>query len=134
VAFKFHKPFRQAERSYRDEPFKIGLRIAKLLTYSWNLQQNPPKVHIFDRRIHHGEIGLLLGLSSLFKKYSIPAAVLTGIGLGLVKDDYDDIAEWFRFKKNVEKKAANCDYDGSSNATEKRQNRESKRQIRPPHL
>lgn len=95
-----------AFKSYRDEPFQIGLRIAKLLTYSWNLQQNPPKVHIFDRRIHHGEIGLLLELSSLFKKYPIPAGILTGIGWGLVKDDYGDIEEWFRFKKNIEKKGS----------------------------
>jgi hypothetical protein len=66
---------------------------------SWNSQQNPSKVHIFNRRIHHGEIGTLLGLSNLCTKYPIPAGILAGIGSGLVKDDHDDMKEWFTFKK-----------------------------------
>jgi hypothetical protein len=69
------------------------------LTSSWNSQENPSKVHIFNRRIHHGEIGTLLGLSNLYTKYPIPTGILAGIGSGLVKDDHDDMKEWFTFKK-----------------------------------
>jgi chemotaxis protein histidine kinase CheA len=83
----------------KEEPFQIGVTLAKLLTLSWNSQQNPSKVHIFNRRIHHGEIGTLLGLSNLCTKYPIPAGILAGIGSGLVKDDHDDMKEWFTFKK-----------------------------------
>ena len=82
-----------------EEPVHIGVTIAKLLTSSWNSQENPSKVHIFNRRIHHGEIGTLLGLSNLYTKYPIPTGILAGIGSGLVKDDYHDIKEWFTFKK-----------------------------------
>jgi hypothetical protein len=83
----------------RNEPFQIGLTIAKLLTSSWSSQQKPPKIHLFNRRVHHGEIGALLGLSILCAKYPIPAEILAGIGSGLVKDDRDDMKEWFTFKK-----------------------------------
>ena len=50
------------------EAFQSGLSIAKLLTMYWNSQQNPGKAYIFNRRVHHGEIGSLLSLSNLFKK------------------------------------------------------------------
>jgi hypothetical protein len=53
----------------KNEPFQVGLTIAKLLTSSWNSQQKPPKIHFFNRRIHHGEVGALLGLSILCTKY-----------------------------------------------------------------
>ena len=45
-------------------------------------------------------IGSLLGLSNLFKK-SQPTrtGILSGLGEGLVKDDYADKDEWFTFKK-----------------------------------
>jgi hypothetical protein len=53
--------------------------------------------------VHHGEIGALLSVSSLFLgKVPIPFTVfgiLAGIGTGLIKDDLVDIIEWFRFKK-----------------------------------
>jgi hypothetical protein len=55
----------------------------------WNSRILPPEVHILGRRVHHGEIGAILSLSSL----------LAGIGTGLAKDDLVDIKEWFRFKK-----------------------------------
>jgi hypothetical protein len=83
----------------RNEPFQIGLTIAKLLTSSWNSQQRPAKIHLFNRRVHHGEIGALLRLSILCTKYPIPAEILAGIGSGLVKDDHADMKEWFTFKK-----------------------------------
>jgi uncharacterized membrane protein len=84
----------------------LGVTAAEILTSYWNFRYRssyPPKVYAFNRRIHHGEIGALLALSSLFLRRSTPvasiAAILTGIGIGLVKDDRADIADWFRLKK-----------------------------------
>ncbi|MBD0360129.1 MAG: hypothetical protein ICV56_05395 [Nitrososphaeraceae archaeon] len=96
---KKEEPLKKSVNLDKEEPFQIGITLAKLLTSSWNSQQNPSKVHIFNRRIHHGEIGILLGLSNLCTKYPIPAGILAGIGSGLVKDDHDDMKEWFTFKK-----------------------------------
>ena len=84
----------------------LGVTAAEILTSYWNFRYRssyPPKVYAFNRRIHHGEIGALLALSSLFLSRSTPvasvAAILTGIGIGFVKDDRADIADWFRLKK-----------------------------------
>jgi uncharacterized membrane protein len=84
----------------------LGITAAEILTSYWNFRYRssyPPKVYAFNRRIHHGEIGVLLALSSLFLRRSTPiaslAAILTGIGIGLVKDDRADIADWFRQRK-----------------------------------
>ena len=85
----------------------LGVTAAEILTSYWNSKRNiaaSPKVYVFNRRVHHGEIGALLAVTSLFLRgTSIPAsttaAILTGIGIGLVKDDYLDIMEWFRLKK-----------------------------------
>ncbi|HZB16782.1 MAG TPA: hypothetical protein VE445_06395 [Nitrososphaeraceae archaeon] len=96
---KKEEPLKKAANLDKEEPFQIGVTLAKLLTSSWNSQQNPSRVHIFNRRIHHGEIGILLGLSNLCTKYPIPTGILAGIGSGLVKDDHDDMKEWFTFKK-----------------------------------
>ena len=82
------------------QAFQTGLSIAKLLTYYWNSRQNPGKAYIFNRRVHHGEVGSLLGLSNLFKKSQpLPSGILSGLGEGLAKDDYGDVKEWFTFKK-----------------------------------
>jgi hypothetical protein len=84
------------------EAFQIGLLIAKLITSYWNSQKNPGKAYIFNRRVHHGEIGSLLGLSNLFKKSQpVPTGLLSGLGEGLAKDDYNDTKEWFTFKKRT---------------------------------
>jgi uncharacterized membrane protein len=84
----------------------LGVTAAEILMSYWNFRyrsSHPPKVYAFNRRIHHAEIGALLALSSLFLRRSTPvasiAAILTGIGIGLVKDDRADIVEWFRLKK-----------------------------------
>jgi hypothetical protein len=91
----------------------IGTTAAELLTSYWHSRNHPSpplKVYLFNRRIHHGEIGALLGLSALFLRgtsnpTTSAAAIFTGIGIGLVKDDYLDIMNWFRFtKKNVDQK------------------------------
>ena len=73
----------------------IGTTTAELLTSCWHSRHNqlpPPKVYFFNRRIHHGEIGALLGISALFLRgtsspTAAAAAILTGMGIGLVKDD-----------------------------------------------
>ena len=82
------------------EAFKVGSSIAKLITSYWNSQEKPGKVYIFNRRVHHGGIGSLLGLSNLLKKSQpIPTGILSGLGEGLAKDDYADRDEWFKFEK-----------------------------------
>ena len=81
------------------EPFQIGSAIADILTSYWNSKQNPSKVYIFNRRVHHGAIGALLGLSALYKKQPMITGILSGLGAGLAKDDYNDVKEWFLFKK-----------------------------------
>ena len=82
------------------DAYQTGLNIANLITYFWNSQKNPGKVYISNRRVHHGEIGSLLGLSNLLKKSQpVPSGILSGLGEGLVKDDYADKDEWFTFKK-----------------------------------
>jgi hypothetical protein len=81
----------------------LGVAATEILMHYWNSRKNSPEVHILGRRVHHGEIGALLSVSSLLvNKVPIPAAVfgiLAGIGTGLIKDDLVDIKEWFRFKK-----------------------------------
>ena len=83
----------------------LGFATAELLLSYWKSRNNEspsPRVYIFGRRIHHGEIGTLLALSSIFfgrTSISMPATILTGIGLRLVMDDYADFSEWFRLKK-----------------------------------
>jgi hypothetical protein len=83
----------------------LGFATAELLLSYWKSRYNEspsPRVYIFGRRIHHGEIGTLLALSYIFfgrTSISMPATILTGIGLRLVMDDYADFSEWFRLKK-----------------------------------
>ena len=81
----------------------LGFTAAELVIYYWNSKKIPPEIYIFGRRVHHGEIGALLSVSSLLMgKVPIPAAalgILAGVGAGLIKDDLADIKEWFRFRK-----------------------------------
>ena len=87
----------------------LGYIGAELLTSYWNCRNSRDntsqrsKVHVLNRRLHHGEIGAVLALSSLILRVtSVPtaaAAIVAGIGMGLIKDDHADIEEWFRFKK-----------------------------------
>jgi hypothetical protein len=81
----------------------LGFSASEISMHYWNSRKVPPEVHILGRRVHHGEIGALLSVSSLLVgKVPIPTAlfaILAGIGIGLIKDDLVDIKEWFRFKK-----------------------------------
>jgi hypothetical protein len=102
----------------------LGLTAAEVIADYWNNRNRtnsggsppspPQKVYFFNRRMHHGQIGALLMLSLFFRGTSVPAAILTGLGIGLVKDDYPDFREWFLFKKrdeNENKKSSKPDLD-----------------------
>ena len=82
-----------------NESFKVGSAVADMLTSYWNSQKNPSKVYLFNRRVHHGAIGALLGLSSIYKKNPLVTDILAGLGAGLQKDDSNDSKEWFLFRK-----------------------------------
>ena len=87
-----------------DDALRAGSSIGKLITNIWNSQKNPGKAYLLNRRVHHGEIGILLGLSNLIKK-SRPATagVFSGLGEALAQDDIGDKEEWFRLKKKEDK-------------------------------
>ena len=87
------------DKNIKNESFKLGSAIGDVLTSYWNSKENPSKVYIFNRRVHHGGIGALLGLSSLYKKQPLITGILSGLGERLAKDDYKDSKEWFAFKK-----------------------------------
>ena len=102
----------------------LGLTAAEVIASYWNNRnrtnsgESPPstpqKVYLFNRRMHHGQIGALLMLSLFFRGTPVPVAILTGLGIGLVKDDYADFKEWFLFKKkdqNENKKSFKTDHD-----------------------
>ena len=80
-----------------DDALRAGSSIGKLITNIWNSQKNPGKAYLLNRRVHHGEIGILLGLSNLIKK-SRPATagVFSGLGEALAQDDIGDKEEWFK--------------------------------------
>jgi hypothetical protein len=94
------KPKEDNMSSNYKEALKMGSSISKILTSRWNSQKNPGKVYVGNRRVHHGAIGDMLKLSKNFKK-SDPTitGILSGIGEGLSKDDYEDRKEWFKFRK-----------------------------------
>ncbi|MDX1371445.1 MAG: hypothetical protein R3321_03205 [Nitrososphaeraceae archaeon] len=77
----------------------IGFIIAEILTHYWK-KNNLKEVYIFNRRIHHGEIGILL-LTLLLSRGLSPSllSTFTGLGIGLIKDDIKDISKWFTFKE-----------------------------------
>jgi ferritin-like metal-binding protein YciE len=81
------------------ESFNLGSAVGDMLASYWNSKENPSKVYLFNRRVHHGAIGALLGLSILYKDNPIITGILSGLGSGLQKDDYNDFKEWFLFKK-----------------------------------
>ena len=87
-----------------DEALQAGTSIGRIATNIWNSQKNPGKAYVFNRRVHHGEVGVLLGLSNLFKKRSPDAAgVLSGLGIALSRDDIADKEEWFKFNKKADR-------------------------------
>jgi ferritin-like metal-binding protein YciE len=96
---KMQKEIGENNNDNHNESFKVGSAVADMLTSYWNSQENPSKVYLFNRRVHHGAIGALLGLSSLYKKNPLVTGILSGLGAGLQKDDSKDSKEWFLFRK-----------------------------------
>ena len=96
---KMLNEIRENNNDNHNESFKVGSAVADMLTSYWNSQKNPSKVYLFNRRVHHGAIGALLGLSSIYKKNPLITGILSGLGAGLQKDDSKDSKEWFLFRK-----------------------------------
>jgi ferritin-like metal-binding protein YciE len=101
---KLQNEIGQNNNDNHNESFKVGSAVADMLTSYWNSQENPSKVYLFNRRVHHGAIGTLLGLSSLYKKNPLVTGILSGLGAGLQKDDSKDSKEWFLFRKKEDEK------------------------------
>jgi hypothetical protein len=81
----------------------IGFVISEMITHYWK-KNHLAEVYIFNRRIHHGEIGILLLILLLSRGVSPSLiSILTGIGVGLIKDDLNDVFKWFTFKKKSAK-------------------------------
>ena len=108
-----------------DEALRTGSSIGKLITNIWNSQKNPGKAYLLNRRVHHGEVGILLGLSNLIKK-SRPATagVFSGLGEALAQDDIADKEEWFSFKKKEEKTNLSTPTETEPNDIEKEMDRD----------
>ena len=94
-----------------NESFRLGSAVADMLTSYWNSKEKPSRVYIFNRRVHHGAIGSLLGLSTLYKNNPLITGILSGLGSGLQKDDYNDTNEWFLFKKREDDRVDNHIHD-----------------------
>jgi ferritin-like metal-binding protein YciE len=94
-----------------NESFSLGSAVADMLTSYWNSKEKPSRVYIFNRRVHHGAIGSLLGLSTLYKNNPLITGILSGLGSGLQKDDYNDTNEWFLFKKREDDRVDNHIHD-----------------------
>jgi ferritin-like metal-binding protein YciE len=101
---KLQNEIGQNNNDNHNESFKVGSAVADMLTSYWNSQDNPSKVYLFNRRVHHGTIGALLGLSSIYKKNPLVTGILSGLGAGLKKDDSKDSKEWFLFRKKEDER------------------------------
>lgn len=79
----------------------VGLAVSQI-TIRYLKKKYPSKVYLFERRIHHGEIGvLLLCIISMGKISPMLSSFVIGCGLGLMKDDLQDRSKWFKFQKKL---------------------------------
>jgi hypothetical protein len=77
----------------------VGFAISEITMHYWK-KKYPLKVYLFERRIHHGEIGvILLSILSIGKIPPILSSFVIGYGLGLIRDDLQDKSKWFKFQK-----------------------------------
>ena len=77
----------------------IGFAASEIITYYWK-KNHPSKVYLFNRRIHHGEIGvILLCVLSMGKISPLLSSFILGCGLGFISDDMKDLKKWFKFHK-----------------------------------
>lgn len=79
---------------FNEEQFQNGLKVARLTTKNWNKQDDPPKVFIFGKRVHHGLGGLATVVLAVLGRDSFGL----GYGYGLIVDDIADSDEWFNFE------------------------------------
>lgn len=89
---KAYKP-----RKIKFETYNDGYKLGDNLVKAWNSQPNPPPVYIAGNRIHHGLVGLLLGMGGLI----LENPALTGLGTRLAIDDIGDMPNWLNFENNV---------------------------------
>jgi hypothetical protein len=79
----------------------VGLAVSQITIRYWK-KKYPSKVYLFERRTHHGEIGiLLLCIISMGKISPMLSSFVIGCGLGLMKDDLQDRSKWFKFQKKL---------------------------------
>jgi hypothetical protein len=77
----------------------VGLAVSEITIHYWK-KKYPSKVYLFERRIHHGEIGvILLSILSVGKISPILSSFVIGCGLGLIRNDFQDKSKWFKFQK-----------------------------------
>ncbi|MDE1818487.1 MAG: hypothetical protein KGI19_07780 [Thaumarchaeota archaeon] len=84
-------------RKVKFETFNDGYRFGDKLVKAWNSQPNPPPVYVAGNRIHHGLIGVLLGIGGLI----LETPALTGLGTRLVIDDIADMPNWLNFENKT---------------------------------
>jgi hypothetical protein len=78
----------------------IGFAASEIITYYWK-KNSSSKVYLFNRRIHHGEIGImLLCILSMGKLSPLLTLFIIGCSLGFISDDMKDLKKWFNFHKN----------------------------------
>ncbi len=76
--------------------FEDGYEFGGKLVKSWNSQPDPQNVYIEGYRIHHGLVGIALGLAGAI----IEKPALTGLGAKLAIDDIADLPNWLNFERN----------------------------------
>lgn len=77
----------------------IGFAASEIIAYYWK-KKHPSKIYFFNRRIHHGEIGvILLCVLSMGRISPLLSSFIVGCGLGLISDDMKDLKKWFKFHK-----------------------------------
>ena len=76
-----------------------GLAISEVITYYWKKKRSS-EIYFFDRRLHHGEIGiLLLTILTMGRISPLISSLVIGLAIGLIKDDLEDLDKWFKFHK-----------------------------------
>ncbi len=73
---------------------KEGMAWGQLATGIWKLQNNPGKVYVGGKRIHHGLVGAAFTLLGAYERDDN----IVGFGKALMKDDINDAPNWLNFE------------------------------------